>query len=297
LNNWFKKIKISVFSSKETRVLLPKKTKELASGFILNYDILSTGFGIEKEEMVSLNATSQKMFLDMKFTNLSNLKSYIQNPNSKKCIEGKLMKSDLNSTKQETDIALFRIRRIFNYIEIGKKEAFSIVRFKFPYLSYAVLALLHILIYFFNGQYIIFYLIIAALLFSLSQHSSSHVYIELLKSKLMNPKDINPYYIDTLVNTKKYYRTHRYTQLELLRNKLVAAQGMLDKIKFFYKGFSQIPYKAHTIANLVEKNKNLLCWHDENKTKVMLSFLGAMFVILLIVPLKVFVFLGCKKLR
>jgi hypothetical protein len=61
------------------------------------------------------------------------------------------------------------------------------------------------------------------------------------------------------------------------------------------KQYNYAPYVAHKVVNYIEKTKNLVTWYDERKTLVFLAILFILYIISLVVPFKLLVYMSCKR--
>lgn len=91
MNNWFKRVDISLVSVREPEHIYTGKTNVLAQGHILNYDMLCCPINQEKSKVVQLNQLdiNKQIYVELSFSNLSSLWSYLQDPNNINFIEGK----------------------------------------------------------------------------------------------------------------------------------------------------------------------------------------------------------------
>ena len=152
---------------------------------------------------------------------MSSLWSYLQDPNNINFIEGKRVYRDqLKFNRNELKVAMFRVYRIKNCLEIVKDELMAILRFKFPNFSYFWLSVVIIGVWFFDMNRLVPYIMIVLMFTSVCIHRQNYPYFDKFIKKLCEPQSINKDYIETLVNTRRYIREHRYLEIDLLRKKL-----------------------------------------------------------------------------
>lgn len=170
----------------------------------------------------------------------------------------------------------------------------EILRFKFKHYSYFWLTVVCIWIAVFDMNRILPYIGLTMIFVSISIHHRARPRFERFIKQLCHPQTINPHYIETLVNSKLYIREHKYMEIDLLRKKLKSTQSLKQTMSKMKKQYNYAPYVAHKVVNYIEKVKNLLTWYDERKTLVFLAILFLLYIVSLLVPFKLIVYMSRK---
>lgn len=281
--------------------MLGGKFNLYGSSNLLNYDLListSSRMTHISEEIVlePSEKNIREAILEFKFLNLSNFNKYFANPNKNNYMEGKkIIRDNFTFAKTEFKIAVFRTRRFLCLLEIWITMYLEIFRFKYKKLSLFCLFLVHLLIAMINLNSIHIFALYFLIIIILINHKKSTLFIQdYLFSELRSIKDLNPYYREPLVHTKKYLKSHRFLQIELLRKKLKPPEGIVSDLKLIKMGFNHAPIILHNIVNLVEKIKNLIIWYDQEHTKVLLLGLFVALVICHLMDIRIMLLGGGK---
>lgn len=282
--------------SSKTNPYSSSKILSLGNFSLLNYDILtSSNSEMKKVNDDLLVDPTEKLIkegsIEYKYQNVSSLMSYLVDPNKNNYMDGKKMyKDNINFSKNELKVAVFRLRRMVNLVEIWIELFLEIFRFKYKKWSIFIIALFHVLLYFFDMNCLHFYIVIMILAITLLNHRFSiSILKERIFDRLRSVRELNPYYWEPLVHSKNWLKDHRFLQIELLRKKLKPPEGIVSDLKLIKLGFNTAPFVMHNVVNLFEKAKNLLNWYESKRTKALITFLILLLLVFYYVSFKLIV--------
>jgi len=208
------------------------------------------------------------------------------------------------SIKQMSGV-LTRTRLLLSMLEFIISSDNFIFYFYYPRFSYFMWIMFQLIIYFFNAQYLLTYILIL-LIFMVLQFSApwERRLTPVLKTIFFNDNLLHPClmmnnniltkdHIDQVKNINQLLEASGETDDTVAQTKMaynIKSKGMMDTYKEAKKGTALTLQWMEVICDFAEKARNLVRWEDPNMTFLFLLLLIVLFLFVTFLPLRLILF-------